>query len=305
MLDKFWESIGSDLADRWLEYIFGPSFLFWAGGLCLFVWRTGLQNVLTNLQTLTTVQQGIMIILALLVLVFSSILMQAIRFPILRLLEGYWPWPFNYIGLGIIALRKRCFKKKYDELRQLKAGETQGELDARQRKKLIELDTWAHWHPAKADDLLPTYLGNILCSRERSPERKYGLDAVVCWPRLWPLLPENVRSDLDSARSSVDRLVEYWFWGVLFLLWAFLTAWAIAIGLLWMILTYSLSLQAAMAYGDLLESAFDLHRLSLYKALGWPLPKSTKEEKVLGSQLTEFLWRGTLPKSLKLQHKEK
>ena len=43
MLSKFWESIGSDLAERWLEYIFGPAFLFWAGGCGIYVWKTGCQ----------------------------------------------------------------------------------------------------------------------------------------------------------------------------------------------------------------------------------------------------------------------
>jgi hypothetical protein len=304
MLDKFWESIGSDLAERWLEYIFGPAFLFWAGGFGLYAWQTGWQVILKEAQAQTQFQQGSWIVLALFVLAFSSVLMQAIRFPILRLLEGYWPWPFNYLGLGIVALRKPHFQKNYDELRHLKASEDKGKLDAGQREKLIRLDVWAHWHPAKSNDLLPTALGNILRSRERSPERKYGLDAVVCWPRLWPLLPENVRSDLANARSSLDRLVELWFWGLLFLLWAFWTPWAVVIGLLWMIVTYGMALQAAMAYGDLLEAAFDLHRLSLYDILTWSKPKNSAEEKLLGTQLTEFLWRGTLPESLTHQAKE-
>ena len=30
MLDKFWENIGTNVAERWIEYIFGPAFLFWA-----------------------------------------------------------------------------------------------------------------------------------------------------------------------------------------------------------------------------------------------------------------------------------
>ncbi|MBI5965470.1 MAG: hypothetical protein HY863_18490 [Chloroflexi bacterium] len=304
MLDKFWESISSNLVDRWLEYIFGPPFLFWVGGLGLYVWQTGWQNLLTELQSMTLMQQSIWIILALLVLVFSSLLMQALRFPILRLLEGYWPWPFNYLGLGIIALRRSVFKKKYDELRHLKEAESKRELNAKQSEKLIKLDIWAHWLPAKANEMLPTALGNILRSRERSPESRYGLDAVVCWPRLWPLLPENVRNDLDMVRSTLDRLVELWFWGLLFFLWAYWTPWAVVIGLLWMILTYGTSLQAAMAYGDLLESAFDLHRLLLYSAMGWPRPANSEEEKALGIQLTEFLWRGTLHEPLIYATKE-
>lgn len=303
MLNKFWESIGSNVAERWVEYIIGPAFLFWAGGFGLFVWRTGWQTVLNDAQALSPFQQGTWLVLALFILIFSSVLMQAIRFPILRLLEGYWVWPFNYLGLGIVALQRPYFQKKYDELRRL-ASSDQKNLDPRQRERLIQLDAWAHSHPVKTANLLPTALGNVLRARELSPERKYGLDAIVCWPRLWPLLPENVRTDLANARSSLDRLAELWFWGMLFLLWAFLTPWAVLVGLLWMLMTYTMAHQSAMAYGDLLESAFDLYRFSLYDAIGWSRPKNTQEEKVLGAQLTEYLWRGTLPKPLTYKRKQ-
>ena len=243
------------------------------------------------------------IILALLVLVFSSLIIEAIRFPILRLLEGYWPWLFNYLSQFIVSVRRRSFQRKFDELWRLKALEqkTLGSdppIEPMKSQRLMELETWVHWNPAGPDRLLPTALENILRSRESDPERNYGLDAVVCWPRLSHLFPENVRGDLDEARASLYRLIALCFWGLLFMLWAFLTPWAVAIGLLWMILAYDMSLQLAMSYGDLLESAFDLHRLSLYDAMGWPRPKNTKEEKALGCQLTEFLWRGTLRKPI-------
>jgi len=304
MLDKFWESIGSDLAERWLEYIFGPAFLFWAGGVGLYVWKTGWSTVLADMQVLTPFQQVMWIVLALMVLVFSSTLMRAIHFPLLRLLEGYWPLPFNFLGLGVVAIRKLFFRPKYDNLRSLKGLDGKGELDPGQSDKLSRLEVWAHWRPASAKEQMPTALGNILRARELSPRRKYGLDAVVCWPLLWPLLSENVRNDLMAARSSLDSLAELWFWGLLFLLWASLTPWAIAIGLLWMILAYGTSLQAAMAYGELLESAFDLYRLSLYDAVGWPRPKSNDEEKKLGEQLTEFLWRGGVSGTITYQFKK-
>ena len=35
MLDKFWESLGEDLAKRWVEHLFGPAGLFWLGGALL------------------------------------------------------------------------------------------------------------------------------------------------------------------------------------------------------------------------------------------------------------------------------
>jgi len=306
MLNKFWESIGSNMAEHWLEYIFGPAFLFWAGGLGLYVWRIGWQTVLKDVQVLSQFQQGSWVVLAFFILMFSSVLMQAIRFPILRLMEGYWIWPFRYLGLGIVALRRRYYQKKYAELRDLMTAlENKENLDVLQRERLIRLDVWAHWQPVTPKDLLPTALGNILRARERAPERKYGLDAIICWPRLWILLPENVRTDLTNARSSLDRLAELWFWGLLFTLWAFWMPWAAVIALLWMIMTYGMACQSAMAYGDLLESAFDLHRFLLYDAMDWHRPKNTQEEKAFGAQLTEYLWRGTLPKRLMYRSKEK
>jgi hypothetical protein len=54
-----------------------------------------------------------------------------------------------------------------------------------------------------------------------------------------------------------------------------------------------MTLQSAIAFADLIDAAFDLYHRSLYDALGWPYPKNSLEEIVLGSFLTEFLWRGT------------
>lgn len=305
MLTKFWESIGSNLAERWLEYIFGPAFLFWAGGLGLYIWQAGWQTVLDPVEALTPFQQGSLLLLALLVLGLSSVFMQAMRFPVLRVLEGYWPGPFRWLSTKIAAWRRPRYEKQYEELRSL-ASEDPDNLDPGQRDKLTWLDMWAHWQPVRTDDLLPTALGNILRARERSPGRKYGLDAIVCWPRLWALLPEHARTDLSNARASLDRLVELWFWGLLFALWTFWsTPWALAISLVWMAVSYWLALQAAMTYGDLLETAFDLYRFSLYEALGWACPKSSQEERTLGRQLTEYLWRGTLPEHVTYPGKSK
>lgn len=301
MLDSFWESMGSKLAERWLEYLFGPAFLFWVGWAGLYIWKTGWQTVLQALQALSPLQQGTWLVFALLILVFSSVLMQALRFPCLRLLEGYWPWPLHYLRRAIIALRRPYYQKKITELHALYT-EKQKNPGAVQNEKLIKLEIWAHWHPVKASDLLPTALGNIMRARERSPERKYGLDAIICWPRLWSLLPENVRTDLTNARSALDRLAELWFWGLLSLLWAFWLPWTSLISLLWLVITYGIACQAAMTYGELLEAAFDLHRFLLYDALGWTRPQNTQEEHDMGARLTEYLWRGTLPAPVTYRH---
>jgi hypothetical protein len=303
MLDSFWGSTGSKLAERWLEHVFGPAFIFWIGGLFLYAWKIGWQSAVQMVQSLTPFQQGVWMVLSLVILVSSSMLVQAIRFPILRLLEGYWLPPFNFLGWGMITLRKRTFQKKMAKLRRLASADKKT-LNVSQLEELTTLEIWAHWHPVNSKDLLPTGLGNILRAREYSPTRKYGLDAIVCWPRLWPLLPENVRADLINARSTLDRLAELCFWGVLSLLWALLLPWMVIISILWVVITYKIACQSAMAYGELLEAAFDLNRFSLYDAMHWPRPQDTQEEQAIGSQLTEYLWRGTLPTPITYLDKE-
>ncbi len=90
-----------------------------------------------------------------------------------------------------------------------------------------------------------------------------------------------------------------WTWGLLFLLWASLWPWAALIALAWMALAYSLALDAACVYADLLQAAFDLYRWDLYKAVAWELPGASGEEEIaLGQRLSEFLWRGTSAKPI-------
>jgi len=296
MLDNFWATLGSDLAGSLMNYLFGPAFLFWAGGLALYVLQHGWHSILTSIQGWDLVQQGTSLVAALFVVILSSLAMKAVHFHILRLLEGYWPWPLNFLGRSIVTMRKKGFIQHNDRLHVLKGKKEP--LTTEEQDELASLEIWAHRYPVSAYDLLPTGLGNLLRARERASERIYGLDAVVCWPRLWSLLPSSEQEDLASARDALNSQAELWLWGVLFLLWAIITPWAVLIALGWMILAYSMTVQTAAAYGDLLEAAFDLHRLDLYDALTWPRPKDSNGEKATGARLSEFLWRGTLDENV-------
>ena len=49
----------------------------------------------------------------------------------------------------------------------------------------------------------------------------------------------------------------------------------------------------ARTYGDLLESAFDVHRNKLYEAVRWAKPANAAAELQAGRELTEYLLRGS------------
>jgi hypothetical protein len=53
----------------------------------------------------------------------------------------------------------------------------------------------------------PTLLGNILESYESYPESRYGMDAIFYWPRLWLILEQNTKDEIDSKWSTADGLL--------------------------------------------------------------------------------------------------
>ncbi len=294
MLSRFWEKMGEGLSARWLEYLFSPALLFWGGGALILAGRRGLAEIWEQLSGLDVAAQTALLLAALFVVVLSSKLMEQVRFPFLRLLEGYWRAPLAWLAEPLRRWQWRRIEKGRARWNDLMNRREQGQLTYAEVRELARLEVDGHYAPARPEECLPTVLGNILCAAESAPRQRYGLDAVVCWPRLWLLVPPEARQALMESRRALDLRVELWAWGLLFLVWAFVWRWAALIALAWMALAYQLALDAARVYADLLESAFDLYRWRLYEAVGWEKPTVSGEAEIArGRRLSEFLWRGT------------
>jgi hypothetical protein len=294
MLNKFWEGIGEGVAQKWLQQI-GPAFFFWFGGLYLVIGWDGLKNTSKELITLDTIQQILILLIALLLLVASGTLVSNIANPILRLLEGYWTGIFQYPRNWMVNNRKKTLGKRVSRWQILKKKIDEEKATNHERNEFINLDVSLHYTPADPNDLMPTELGNILRMAEKSSFYTYGLDAVVCWPRLWPLLPDHLRQDILQARHSINRSVELCFFGIIFIVWGWASLWAIPIALLSSFVFYRLTLPNSKTYSDLVVSAFDLYRWELYKSLHIKYPDNSQKERSFGKQISEYLWRGTEP----------
>ncbi|HNC32186.1 MAG TPA: hypothetical protein PKX08_19380 [Cyclobacteriaceae bacterium] len=306
MLTKFWESAGEGLSARWLEQLFGPAFLFWSGGISIIVWKVGFYAAWNWISTRDVATQSVTLIVSLLVILLSGELMRHLRFYFLRMLEGYWVWPFNYLGLLFININWWQIKRERQRWNILMNKKEKGTLSIPERWELSNLEINGHYTPANIDDCMPTSFGNILRAAETAPKYKYGLDAVICWPRLWLLISKELQESLIDSRQRLELLVELFAWGLLFATWVIWWHWAILISIIWMVGAYILLNQSAMAYSDLIEATFDTQRFALYESVHWRLPQKTgKVEVVLGEQLTAFFWRGYSEKPITLtQSKE-
>ncbi|MCX4986559.1 hypothetical protein [Streptomyces sp. NBC_00572] len=200
---------------------------------------------------------------------------------VLRYAEGYW---------GYLADRSfGRFGRRCHRLRLLRSADGSPQ----------------HLYPPRSrlHEVRPTRLGNVLKAAELYPQLRYGIDAVLVWPRLFPLLPEGLAGALATARAELSALLTR---AVLACAFAVLGgAWvairsgppALLLGCLWggVLLawaSYRGALSAAVVYGQHVRVAFDLHRLDLLEALGEERRSDPETERERWKRICLFWHRG-------------
>jgi hypothetical protein len=311
----------ADVLQSWIAIPLKSGLVFWMGGLVAWFWHiidwTAVHDKF-NPSTIAPVsliqakwqplwywinneikpEHGILLIFSIFfIMTLTTVLVKRFEVVILRFLEGY-SWPIRLRSYIISKKQKGFWKWGYEKKEKRfqalanKAYDNPYALTREEREEYAGLDQEFMSLP-DLDRRMPTRLGNILRAAEHRPQEKYGLDVIICWPRLWLVLPEATKTELTQARNNLDDAAIIWLWAVLFIIWTVWTWWAIPIALFLMLVAYHWMIQAAEIYGQLLESSFDLYRSLLYKSLRWPLPTNPAEEYKQGEQLTAYLWRGS------------
>lgn len=292
MLTKILDGLGTTFATQWSANLLTAAFVFWSGGLLVLAWHFGWSPLDVWYMGLSATVEVVVLVAAFLLVALSSIVSQRLNLPVLRFLEGYWPGWLSGIRRWLVGRVATTYQQKLQTLQTL-AGKGLPDLSTDELKHYVELDRYITHMPTTPEVLMPTRLGNILRAAELRSRNKYGLDAVICWPRLWLLLPDAVKQELMDARASLDTSVNLLIWSMLFLVWTLWAWWALLVTVLVAMYAYSWSLRLAEVYGELIDSCYDLHRGDLYQALRWPLPANPAAEQQTGLQLTQYIWRGS------------
>ena len=233
-----------------------------------------------------------------------SVVLYALNLVLVKFYEGY-PWQNSWIGQWRTSHhvnRALTLRQVREQARTLlrQAKET-GVLDALP-PNLPDLLTRAGFaldvFPLKTSSILPTRLGNVIRAFEGYPMAKYGIDAIVLWPRLAQKLSKEVVEGIDNAKAKVDFMLNC---SVLSAITSGTLVAAIiacrhrsdctdtTTPLTWtasfLILAYLFYLGAitcAESWGSEIKAAFDLSRLDLLTGLGYKLDiSSPKEEREL------------------------
>jgi hypothetical protein len=294
MLTKFWEKLGENLGSELSARLLTPAFAFWGGAFLTWIYRFGwmpfnyfLENV--KLSVGVAVAVGVLF-----VLVVSPILMQWLTQPVLRIFEGY---RFFFLGSLLMEIINARVAKKEQDWSNLADQYENGSLrlDSAKNERYIRLDAELEDYPADLNLRMPTHLGNILRAAEEYPQVRYGLEISTTWARLWLVLPQDTRKELSEARQALNQSVQLLTWGLMFAVWVLFAWWAVLVALGVASVAVLRMWATAGVYGQLLRSAYDLHRFALYESLRWPLPLSPELEKETGEKLTFYLKRNLPP----------
>jgi hypothetical protein len=230
-----------------------------------------------------------------------SILLSTFSRSIIRLLEGYGAEanPFHIF----LPWQKQLFKIRAEpHLRNVESV-----LEARRRgtPEPVEFDKTDVWlaalnFPEELNLVLPTRLGNVMRAYERYSDVVYGIEAIVLWPRLSMILPEQARERIREAESlfyfSINMLVVGIFTTLTSATMVIVTVYRkgsfealdvidwrvgiiVLISIFFILFSWLRLPDTASERGDQVKSTFDLYRKPLAEALGFELPATEAEER--------------------------
>ncbi|MCX5145214.1 hypothetical protein OHB36_00240 [Streptomyces sp. NBC_00320] len=279
-MSTFLTQIGTKLADRWLGAVLLPG-LLWiallAAGLHLGQGRPfaagRLAQWLDQLASRPAAHTSVTAVLA-----AGAVLLAAAGIGLLAgalggLVERVWALPADLAPAAWLLRRRQGV---WDEAtRRLKAAILQAAqpphpaLDPARAAARVRALQRRRDRLGPARPVCPTRIGDRFARTTTRAGAVNGVDDfALVWPRLWTVLPEELRTDIATARSGYASTARLAAWGLLFTLLAAVWWPAALIGPAVLACAVPRSRAAADALAELIESATDLHLGDLAERLG-------------------------------------
>lgn len=231
----------------------------------------------------------------------GGVFLFAVNRDLLRLMEGYGR--FNPARL-FCFVEKRRYKRLKQAISQLDAEYKACESEKKEfpqeicSKRVKLMQEIVKRFPDEERWVLPTSFGNTIRAFEVYPRIIYGLDAIPGWSRLLGVISEDYRNLIDNSKALVDFWSNLWLLSILFFVeYIGIVIYVGQVKVVWIpvvtvgviFIVYSRARVAAIEWGDLIKSSFDIFLPDLFNKLGFSPPATTEEQKSLWEKFSQTI----------------
>jgi len=203
---------------------------------------------------------------------------------------GAWPRWSDPLARRLTMRRAR----RWDALQaQLAARRAQAPPQERSAQLLAELADLSQRRDriALAAPTRPTFTGDSLAAIGTRVFNQYGADLNACWPRMWVLLPVDVRDELRAARASLDTAVAASVWAVCYAVLACFWWPAALIAAGTQLAAWVRGRAAVADLAEMVESTVDVYLRRLAVELGISVPEGPVDRQT-GTTVTRIARKG-------------
>ena len=277
-MNSFLAEIGKKLADRWLDLLIFPG-LIWAGALTAGIqlgqadpfdirrlesWlnQVAAQPAAHTAGTVLLVSGGLLLASAAAGLCVSGI---GYALQCLWALSGS-----GRLARHLVRIRSRWWQRRTETLRAAVATATHPGLRDEDRPTALAAVRVAERHRAKlgsSPPVAPTWIGERFRLAANHVSDAYGIDPGLAWPRLWAVLPDNMRADLTAAQDAYAGAARLLGWGLVYAVTGAIWWPAVIVGAVVSVGGWWRARGTASIVADLIETAFDLYLVDLSEKL--------------------------------------
>lgn len=284
-MHDFAKELAGQLGARWLSLLALPGALYMA--LCFAAVELGQAHALSVHRLVQSVSalgrqasrwpsaaQAVALVAILLGAAAVGLLVQALAGPVRALCLGQWPRVAD-IPARFLTRRRRdrwreLLRQRYELEERFPKPTRADEQQRRVNRIASRVNAIALAEPAR-----PTWMGDRLHALGEVAVNRYGLDLTFGWSRLWLVLPDSTRSEMNDAQSAFASSVFVATWSLPYIGLAVLWWPAAVIAVVVAVTGWLRARTGIGSLSDLAEAALDIHGRDLAIALGVASQDST------------------------------
>lgn len=302
-MNDFFGELAKQLTGRWLSLLAIPGVLVlaagWAGlqlgqedALDTHRLADAMSSTTTELATWPAGTQALAVAGLLLGAVIVGLIVQALVVPIRALCLGPWPVPLRRFGRLLTARRRERWKELHGERAALEKVHPEPERTTDQQHRIDDVAGQTN-KIAMSEPTRPTWMGDRVHALADIAAHRYGLDLDFCWPRLWLVLPDSARAEINNVQGGLATALFTICWALPYLALGVLWWPAALIGVVIGLTGWVRARSAITTLTELAESTLDVHGRDLAIIFGVADPTSagplTPEE---GKLITDIARKG-------------